>query len=114
MALPHSPAAPLVLIGGGSSSQSVEFLRTLVSLAGGRGARIAVITSGSRVPHETGLRYERLFGGLDARVSICHLLTRGEANDPAQVRVLEEADGFFFTGGEQLSITARVGGTAAL
>ncbi len=114
MAMPQSPAAPLLLIGGGSSARSIDLLRAFVDLAGGSGARIAVITSGSRVPHETGARYERLFGSVDAAVDVCHIMTRGEANEPRLVARLEAAAGYFFTGGEQLNITSRLGGSAAL
>jgi len=112
--MPLAPVAPLLLIGGSSAAQPVELLRLFVELAGGPGARIAVITSGSRSPHSVGARYERIFGGFDARVSIHHLLSRAEANDRAGLRGLEEAAAFFFTGGEQLCITARLGGSAAL
>ena len=112
--MPQGPKAPLLLIGGGSGNQSGDLLRFFAELAGGPGARIAVITSGSRVPHEVGARYERTFGAFGAAVSVCHLLRRADGEDPAWVRLLEVADAFFFTGGEQLCITARLGGTAAL
>jgi cyanophycinase len=59
MSLPLAPAAPLLLIGGGSASQPVDMLHEFATLAGGPGARIAVITSGSRAPQQVGARYER-------------------------------------------------------
>lgn len=114
MAMPQAPAAPLLLIGGSSPAQPTELLRVFVDLAGGPGARVAVITSGSRAPQVVGARYERLFGGFGARPSVHHLLSRTDANNPLLLHGLDEADAFFFTGGEQLCITARLGGTAAL
>jgi cyanophycinase len=114
MSMPLAPCAPLLLIGGGSASQPVDLLGLLVTLAGGAGARVAVVTSGSRSPLTVGARYERVFAGFGARVSVHHLLTRADANDPRLIAGLHEADAFFFTGGEQLCITARIGGSAAL
>jgi len=114
MAMPHAPAAPLLLIGGSSPAQPTGLLQFFVDLAGGAGARLAVITSGSRAPQPVGARYERLFGSFGARASVHHLLSRPDANDPRLLRGLAEADAYFFTGGEQLCITSRLGGTAAL
>ncbi len=89
-------------------------LRLFAEMAGGPGAQVAVITSGSRAAHEVGARYKQVFGGFGSRVSIHHLLDRADANDPAEARALERADAFFFTGGEQLCITSRLGGSTAL
>src|SRR6476646_4478050 len=114
MSMPLAPSAPLLLIGGGSAHQPADLLEFLTSLAGGAGARIAVVTSGSRSPLSVGARYERVFTGFGAQVSVHHLLTRADANDPRLIAGLHEAAAFFFTGGEQLCITARIGGTAAL
>ncbi|HUS17906.1 MAG TPA: cyanophycinase [Chloroflexia bacterium] len=114
MGMPLAPAAPLLLIGGSSAAQPADLLRVFTELAGGRGAHVAVITSGSRSPQTVGPRYERLFGGFGARVTVHHLLDRATANRPDSLPGLEIADAFFFTGGEQLCITARLGGTAAL
>lgn len=114
MALPHPPRAPLFLIGGGSGNGSWELLEEFARRAGGSSARIAVITSGSREPQRTGDRYERFFTEFGLAVSIYHLLSRAAANDPARFAGLADADAIFFSGGEQLCITARLGGSAAL
>ncbi|HEX6605760.1 MAG TPA: cyanophycinase [Chloroflexia bacterium] len=114
MSLPLAPAAPLLLIGGGSASQPVDMLHEFAKLAGGPGARIAVITSGSRAPQQVGARYERFFRSIDMEVGVYHLLSRAESNDPAVLQGFADAQAYFFTGGEQLCITARMGGTEAL
>ena len=114
MAMPCAPAAPILMIGGSSAAQPSDPLRLFAQLAGAAGARIAVITSGSRSPQAVGARYERVFGGFGAQATAYPLLDRATANDPALLAGLETADAFFFTGGEQLCITARLGGSAAL
>ncbi len=114
MAMPRAPLAPLLMIGGSSAAQPTDPLRLFTELAGGVGAQIAVITSGSRSPQSVGARYERVFSGFGAQATAYALLDRATANDPALLAGLETANAFFFTGGEQLCITARLGGSAAL
>src|SRR5690242_10587374 len=114
MSMPLAPAAPLLLIGGGSASQPVDMLHEFAKLAGGPGARIAVITSGSRAPQQVGARYERFFRSIDMEVGVYHLLSRALSNDPAVLQGFADAQAYFFSGGEQLCITARMGGTDAL
>ena len=71
--------------------------------AGGAGASIVVLATASEMP-ETGERYADLFYGLDAgRVEVLRIRSREDALDagPDAFEVLEDASGFFMTGGSQ-------------
>ena len=49
---PEPPRGSLVIVGGGDRSEAM--MRRFVELAGGRGARIAVVPNASSEPEETG------------------------------------------------------------
>ena len=49
---PEPPRGSLVIVGGGGRSEAM--MRRFVELAGGRGARIAVVPNASSEPEETG------------------------------------------------------------
>ncbi len=88
-------------------------LRRFVAEAGGPDASIVVLATASELP-ETGERYSDLFYGLDAgRVEVLRIRTREDALDagPDALDVLEDASGFFMTGGSQLRISSALGGT---
>lgn len=103
----------LVIIGGHEDKDGeCEILREVVRLAGGRDARLIVITSASEAGAEAGAIYRRAFLGLGAAsVEALHLATREEANRPGLPADLEGTTGVFFTGGDQLRITSTLGGT---
>lgn len=101
----HGPAkGHLVIIGGGSIPSGIW--DSVAELAGGKNARIVVITNASGpevkfpVPAIDSLSARV---GAD-RVTRLHLKDIDEANDPAKIRCLEEATGVFFTGGRQWRI----------
>ena len=74
-------------------------------------ADIVVIPTASQM-HETGPRYEALFRELGAeRVTVMDFDTRRDCQEPNRLQRLEEASGIFFTGGNQLRLTALLGGT---
>ena len=101
----HGPdAGHLVIIGGGPVP--AEIWDSFVKYAGGPAARIVVITnaSGSEEAYQ-GPALEELGRRIpEGRVTRLHLRDIGEANDPALIAPLEEADGVFFTGGRQWRI----------
>lgn len=105
----------LVIVGGHEDKDgSCDILRQVVHMAGGREARILVLTTASEQGAEMGASYRRLF--LDAGaadVDTLHLGTREEANRPAVQEVMAKATGVFFSGGDQLRITSTLGGTLA-
>lgn len=105
----------LMIIGGSEDrTDDKTILSRFVELAGGADRRIVVITTASRVPDDVWKMYDTAFGdlGVTARSQL-HIDTRADANDPAFVRQLDEADGIFMTGGDQRRLMAILGGTAA-
>src|SRR5918994_3982353 len=102
----------IVPIGGAENKENDRrILRRFVEVSGGEDADIVVIPTASKM-HETGPRYEALFRDLGvARVSVMDFDTRRDCQEPNRLQRLEEATGIFFTGGNQLRLTALLGGT---
>jgi len=102
----------IVAIGGAENKENDRrILERFVAASGGAGADIVVIPTASRM-HETGPRYERLFGDIGAaRVTVMDFDTRRDACEPGRLERLEQASGIFFTGGNQLRLTTLLGGT---
>ncbi|MEA2604734.1 MAG: cyanophycinase [Acidobacteriota bacterium] len=106
----------LVMAIGGAEDKVREriILRRFVAEAGGPDASIVVLATASEHP-ETGERYSDLFYSLDAgRVEVLRIRTREDALEVGREAfdVLEDATGFFMTGGSQLRISSALGGTA--
>jgi cyanophycinase len=102
----------IVPIGGAENKENDRaILRRFVEVSGGREADIVVIPTASRM-NETGPRYEKLFSDLGAaRVDVMDFDTRRDCQEQGRLSRLEEATGIFFTGGNQLRLTALLGGT---
>lgn len=104
---------PLLLIGGAEDKVgSKAILRRFVQLAGGREARIAIIATASAFHDLVGKRYISLFTALGAaHAELLPLDSRAQASNRNLLNQLDEATGIFITGGDQLKITAVLGGT---
>jgi len=102
----------LMPIGGAEEKEgSPQILKRFVELCGGRAARIAVIPTASEL-RDTGARYERYFGDLRvAEVRALPFVTRADCEHPDSLEFLEQADGIFLTGGNQLRLSTTLGGT---
>ena len=102
----------IIPIGGAENKENDRhILERFVRVSGGADADIVVIPTASRM-HETGPRYERLFGELGAaRVSVMDFDTRRDCQEPGRLQRLESATGIFFTGGNQLRLSTLLGGT---
>jgi cyanophycinase len=103
----------IIPIGGGEEKQNEpQILRRFVALCGGAEADIAVIPTASRLA-DTGARYEVAFRALGAgRVAVLDFDSRAEAGDAGKLERLSRANGIFFTGGNQLTLSTILGGTA--
>ena len=97
----------LIIIGGGEDKEGeCKILREFVRRAGGRSARIAVMTVATSLPGEVGLEYRDLFEKLGADiVDIVDTERREDASYSRNLEIVENATGVFFTGGDQARIT---------
>jgi cyanophycinase len=102
----------IIPIGGAENKENDRrILERFVSVSGGENADIVVIPTASRM-HETGARYEEIFGDIGARrVTVMDFDTRRDCHERGRLERLEEASGIFFTGGNQLRLTTLLGGT---
>ena len=102
----------IIPVGGAEDKlKNPTVLNRFIDLAGGEEARIVVIPTASQLD-DTGSRYERIFRELGA--GTCDALgytERTDADRDEWFETLQNATGVFFTGGNQLRISAILGGT---
>ncbi|HEX6750398.1 MAG TPA: cyanophycinase [Longimicrobium sp.] len=104
----------LLVIGGAEDPDEKDMciLPRLVKLAGGKSARILVCSSPSEEPHDKIRSYGPLFRKLGAAEVIPAPITnRNEAATKEILQGVERATAIFFTGGDQLRLTALMAGT---
>lgn len=103
------PRGWIIPIGGSLADASI--LDRFIGLSGGSSARIAVIPTASSEP-DIGTFYEREFArhGVPDAKSL-HFERRSDCDDRDWLDWLETATGIFFTGGNQLKLSATLGGT---
>jgi cyanophycinase len=103
----------LVIIGGAEDRQGdCIVLREFVRAAGGVKAHIAVMTAATTMPEEVGDDYLYLFKRLGAKsVEVVHTECREDAEREESRRIIEQATGIFFTGGDQSRIVDFIKGT---
>ena len=117
------PRGILIAIGGhedknlapGSDAEA-EFapdsiLRRFVEELRGKGP-VLVVSIASSEPEEAAKDYVEIFQTLKVeRVEVVAFTERIQASDEAALALLDEASGIMFTGGDQLHLTALLGGT---
>lgn len=106
-------AGTLCVIGGAEDRVGERtVLREFVRLAGGDGARIAVVATASTLGPEILQTYDEVFRDLGAAPTApVRPHTRAEAEDPDVCAAVGGVDGIFMTGGNQLILAAVVAGT---
>lgn len=101
----------LVIIGGSEDKgREAEILKEVVRL--GKGGKLVVASVASDVSEELWRSYREVFHRLGVK-KIAHLsIDRpGDAQLPRVINILDGARTVFFTGGDQLKITTKIGGT---
>jgi cyanophycinase len=124
MPVSHRPKGRLLLIGGheqrealdqNAPEQSADFIlqRFVDELPARR--TVVVIPTASEEPDEAAQDYIEAFTALGIeQVEVLNIQSREQANRPEALDMLNRADGVMFTGGDQLRLTALLGGTALL
>ena len=106
-----APTGHLVIIGGALRADTAPVWERIVALAGGKGARIAVIPAAAGNPLKSGgniARYLNSYGASAFVLPVAPRLpgdVRKAANDEANVAALRGAGGVYFAGGDQARIT---------
>ncbi|MEE8524698.1 MAG: cyanophycinase [Thermoanaerobaculia bacterium] len=104
--------AYIIPIGGAEAKiRDRLILRRFVEICGGDRARIAVIPTASQI-EETGSQYQALFEDLGAEQAVTvPFHQRADCRREDLLAILEQANGVFLTGGNQLRLTTTLGGT---
>lgn len=102
----------LMPIGGAEDKMDDKIiLSTFTQLAGGKSARIAIVPTASSI-ETAGLRYKALFLGMGVEsAEVVFIGSREDANDAENLEIVNNATGIFLTGGNQLRLSALIGGT---
>jgi cyanophycinase len=103
----------LVPIGGAEQKlREPLILGRFAYMCGGRRARLLIIPTASRLP-DTGDRYRDVFRQLGVgSVELLPVRTRRDSMRADACEAVRRATGIFFTGGDQMRLAKRIGGTA--
>ena len=113
VAAPAARGAIMAIGGAEDKFREKVILSTFVQIAGGPGARIAIVPTASSI-EAAGVRYKALFLDLGVeRADVVYIADREDANGGAPLELLEDATGVFLTGGNQMRLAAIIGGTRA-
>lgn len=110
----EEPAGHLVICGGGSLPDSVR--DRFIRLAGGAKARIVVVPTASESADGPPQELEEFLAPWRKRgvasAKLLHTRSRAEADEAGFAARLDEADGVWFSGGDQSRVTEAYLGTA--
>ena len=112
---PPAARGPILAIGGAEDKfKDKVILSRFVELSGGRNARITIVPTASSI-EAAGERYKAIFLGLGVEsADVAVISERPDANADRVVSLLDDATGIFLTGGNQMRLSAIMGGTRAM
>jgi cyanophycinase len=101
----------LIIIGGGEDRDPNGKREILCEVARHvRGGKLVLATVASHKPEGYFDEYQKAFRDLDVGELVeLYVEDRSEAGDRDKLRVLDDASGIFFSGGDQLRITSQIG-----
>ena len=107
-----APAGSLFVIGGAEDRQDTKIILSDLAKRIGSG-KLVISTLASDYGDELWEAYRKLFSSLGVK-SVKHLDMdhRDESSKDPRLDILTDSTAVFFTGGDQLRITTRLGGTA--
>jgi cyanophycinase len=94
---------------------NLEILGRFVKELKGHDPMVAVVPTASSEPDQAAQDYREVFGKLDVKnIEIVDIRNRLDTRKPEFQEMIERAAGIMFTGGDQLRLTAILGGTRIL
>lgn len=102
----------IIPIGGAEEKlHNPEILDRFVEICGGKKARISIIPTASEL-EDTGRNYEKLFRKLGIRhARVLPIVSRNDCHSEEFLDYIDNSDGVFMTGGNQLRLSTTLGGT---
>ena len=107
-----APKGSLLIIGGALRADNAEVWDRMVQLAGGKGARIAVLPTAAGNPERSGRTLAARLNQHGANAFVIPLApklagsnARAQADNPELAALVRSAGGVYFTGGDQARIT---------
>ena len=110
---PHAVRRGVLMPIGGAEDKLDDkvILSTFTQLAGGKNARIVIVPTASSI-ETAGLRYKAIFLGLGVEsAEVVYIGSREDANSDQVTEHVKDATGIFLTGGNQMRLSAMIGGT---
>jgi cyanophycinase len=102
----------LIIIGGKEDRSNNEIILGEVAQRVGSGKLVITTVAMPNETQDLFEEYERAFRSLGVKhVFKLEIRDREEAKRESKVRILDEAQGVFFTGGDQVKITSQIGDT---
>ncbi len=97
-----SSIGQLIIIGGAEDKEGdCTILREFIRRAGGRKAKIVVMTTATSLPVEVGENYSRVFRDLGVNtIDIVDTKKREDGDNERDLELIENSTGVFFTGGD--------------
>lgn len=96
-----------------SNFTEMEILERFCKELKGDNPLIAILPTASELPKEMANDYTEAFGKLGYNnLEVIYINSREEANRPEYIKIIEQAAGIMFTGGDQLKLTSILGGTS--
>ena len=86
-----------------------SILSRVVRESGGKEAKIVIIPTASSIPDEVSKNYIQAFGKLGCEdIHIMDIRSREQAEDPENLKIMEQAQCIMFSGGNQSKITKNI------
>ena len=102
----------LIIIGGHEDRTNNKIILSEVAKRVGSGKLVVTTVAMSNNVEELFDQYEKAFRSLGVKhLFQLEINERKEATTPSKVKILDDAAGVFFTGGDQLKITSQIGDT---
>ena len=102
----------LIIIGGKEDRSNDKLILSEVARRVGSGKLVVTTVAMANDTEELFEQYEKAFRSLGVKhLYNLEINERGEATLPSKVKILDDAGGVFFTGGDQIKITSQIGDT---
>ncbi len=104
----------LIIIGGAEDKKGKRIILHEIAKRTGSGT-LVILTAASSIPNEIWQDYEKIFKDLGIQKTLHLTISQTEdAHKLENILILKDASTIFFTGGDQLRITTKLGGTPLL